>query len=141
MDQAVKSDPALIALEIEKAKFSKSGYSAAFIGPGVAHMADMMSELLLKNDAKNYVSFELAPRVDRGIHPILVTIQWLNGKSPAQARDELLLMVHRVEWVADTSGQRFCPVCEQNQIHGHAPHCELDNVLKSALKQKVDSQP
>lgn len=112
--------------------------SSAFIGPGVAHLADMMSELLISNDAKNYVCFELAPRIDRGLRPILVTVQWRNGKSPAQARDELLVILQRVEWVTDTNLQKYCPICECEQEIGHNIHCELDAVLKSTLKQKIE---
>lgn len=141
MEQAIKSDPELMELELREAQINAAGYSAAFVGQGVAHLADMLSELLVKNKADNYVSFELAPRVDRGIRPILVTVQWRNGKSPAQVRDELLFMIQRVEWVTDTSLEKFCPICEQNQTVGHGPYCELDAVLKSALKQKIEKKP
>ena len=86
-----KCDPELSEMHLHSIEIKNGGMEAAIISPAVAHLADMMSELLENNRAENFVSFELLPRLDRGKRPILVTVQWHNGKSPAQARDELIL--------------------------------------------------
>ena len=90
-EKLAKCDPELSEMHLHSVEIKNGGMEAAIISPAIAHLADMMSELLENNHAENFVSFELLPRLDRGKRPILVTVQWRNGKSPAQARDELIL--------------------------------------------------
>lgn len=55
----------------------------------IAVFADTVGRVLDVHNAENYVQFEMLPRLDRGIRPILVTLQWAHGKSPSQKVIEL----------------------------------------------------
>ena len=57
--------------------------------PGVYLLADEAATMLEANNAKNYVQFDMMPRADRHLLPIRVTVQWADGKSPAQRVLEL----------------------------------------------------
>ena len=49
----------------------------------IATFADTVGRVLDAYNAENYLQFEMLPRLDRGIRPILVTLQWARGESPS----------------------------------------------------------
>ncbi len=61
-----------------------NGINILGTAPAVAYLADEAAELLTKNDAKNFIQFDMMPRIDRGLKPIRVTVQWASGLSPAE---------------------------------------------------------
>jgi len=67
-----------------KVEVTQNGIEMDIIHSGVATFADNFSELLDKNNIKNYLQFDIKPRPDRNIKPIRVTVQWAIGKSPAE---------------------------------------------------------
>lgn len=57
--------------------------------PSIVALADEAAALLDKNQAENFVTFEMMPRLDRGKRPITVIVQWAGRKSPARVIGEL----------------------------------------------------
>lgn len=88
-DQEVKSNPDLADIGLKKLDVNNGEINALFVSPAIALMADEASAMLERNNAKNYFEFEMMPRLDRGLPPIVVTVRWKNGKSTAQVNAEL----------------------------------------------------
>lgn len=83
-DQAVKSlPPEMRELNLRKAHIDTREWEIVMTAPAIVYLADQAVDLLNQQNAKNYVSFDLMPRLDRGKPPIRVTVQWANGESPA----------------------------------------------------------
>lgn len=51
----------------------------SMVGPLAAELGGMLD----RASAKNYIQFDLFPRIDSGTKPIRVTLQWANGLSPS----------------------------------------------------------
>lgn len=82
--QWVKKNPDLARFDLHRADFSQRDWSITALAPSVALLAEQGAALLDANEAKNYVEFELMPRLDRGLRPIRVTVRWSNGRLPSQ---------------------------------------------------------
>lgn len=52
--------------------------------PAIAVLADQAASFLDANNAKNYVQFDMMPRIDHGQRAIRVTVAWANGEMPAE---------------------------------------------------------
>jgi len=52
-------------------------------------LADEAAAFLDAHRAKNYVQFDMMPRLDRGGRPIRFTVQWATGESPASQNARL----------------------------------------------------
>lgn len=90
MSHASKVDPELAEMELRKAKIDQDGLTVEGISPMVAAFAEEAARMLNKANAKNYLEFDMFPRMDRQLKPIRVTVQWWGkGKSPAQRVTEL----------------------------------------------------
>lgn len=83
-EQRIKNDPILNKMFLEKASISNTDMEIAMVSPAIAVMADEAATMLNANNAKNYVQFDMLPRVDRGLSAIRVTVQWANGEAPAE---------------------------------------------------------
>ena len=98
MEQAVRSlPPEMQELKLHRVTVGTNGFEVVMIAPAVVLLADQAAELLNQQNAQNYVSFDLMPRLDRGKPPIRVTVQWAHGESPASkaARLEAELLALR----------------------------------------------
>lgn len=72
------------SLDFHKINATSGGIEAELAGNGVAILAEEASRLLDAAHAKNYVVFEMFPRLNRKIRPIRVTVQWMYKLSPHQ---------------------------------------------------------
>ena len=70
--------------KLQKAEFDHNGFHLIASFPGVVMLADEAAAMLQANNARNYVEFDMMPRLDRGLRPIRVTVQWVEGESPAE---------------------------------------------------------
>lgn len=52
--------------------------------PAVAAIAEQSVSFLNAHNAANYVQFDMMPRIDRGVRPVRITVQWANGMSPSE---------------------------------------------------------
>lgn len=76
-------DSELRQFNLKKYEETPDGYNILAIAPAVAIIADQAAELLEVNNAKNYIQFDMQPRLDRGLRPIRITVQWAGGEMPA----------------------------------------------------------
>lgn len=76
-------------LELRKAEVDEQGFYFDVISPVVAELANEAATMLDHANAKNYVQFDMMPRIDKGIRPIRVTVAWANGEMPAAKADRL----------------------------------------------------
>ena len=81
---AIAQHPELHEFGLKKAEFDENGFHVVASFPGVVVLADEAARMLNANGAENYVEFDMMPRLDRGMRPIRVTVQWADGMSPAQ---------------------------------------------------------
>ncbi len=88
-DRRVKQNPELQEFGLHKAEANERGFYADFITPAAAILADEMATMLEEAHAENYVEFDMMPRLDRGLRPIRVTVQWAGKLSPAQKAAQL----------------------------------------------------
>jgi hypothetical protein len=89
ISRAVAKNPKLQQAGFKRAEVDKNGFHLVASFPGVYLLADEAAAMLEANNAKNYVQFDMMPRIDRQLPPIRVTVQWAEGKSPAQRVLEL----------------------------------------------------
>jgi len=87
-DRMIAKDPAAQAT-FKKASFDETGMSATFIHENIAILANDAAAMLNAANADNYLQFDMVPRLDRGMRPIRVTVQWANGESPADQNARL----------------------------------------------------
>lgn len=84
----LKEEPEMAA-EIHKLSADEKGFETVMKSQAVFLLADQAAELLNTYNAKNYVEFDMMPRIDRGVRWIRVTVQWRDGESPAQKATRL----------------------------------------------------
>lgn len=72
---------------------------ATFFTPTAAILADGLAQMLDEANAENYVQFDMLPRLDRGLRPIRVTVQWANGESPAEQNARLREELSKIETI------------------------------------------
>jgi hypothetical protein len=83
-DQAMKQlPPELRELKLHRAEANTREWEIVMFAPAIVYLADQAADLLQQQNAKNYIQFDLMPRIDRGKPPIRVTVQWADGESPA----------------------------------------------------------
>jgi hypothetical protein len=83
-ERAVRQRPELHQMGIKKVEIGDTSWEVLMTGPGVVYLADEAATMLRENDARNYVTFDMLPRLDKGLPPIRVTVQWARGMSPAE---------------------------------------------------------
>lgn len=81
--QKLEKDSELREFNLKRFDQTPEGYTIMATAPGIAILADQAAQLLVANNAKNYVQFDMLPRLDRDLRPIRVTVQWAGGESPA----------------------------------------------------------
>ena len=109
MTQYIAGKPELQDFNLKEARFDVDDFHMIASFPGVVILAEQCSQMLEANNAKNYVEFDMMPRLDRGIRPIRVTVQWINGLSPAKKATRLVELVKEayyllLEWPPGYSG-------------------------------------
>ena len=90
-ERAIQTNPLYLEFGLQKVEVSENGmYEGTFVSPAAAILADEASKMLNAANAENYIQFDMMPRLDRGLRPIRVTVQWANGLAPAEkaARQE-----------------------------------------------------
>lgn len=83
-DMESKKNPVFNELELERVELDNDGLHIIGSSPAVAILADEAAKMLNAANAKNYLEFDMMPRIDRGLKPIRVTVQWAYGLSPSQ---------------------------------------------------------
>lgn len=100
LDQESKHNPVFKEFKLKKLEMHGSTFNMVLEHPVVAIMADECAQFLTENQAQNYVTFDMMPRIDRGLKPIRVTVQWASGVSPAEKASRLeQLLIDLVEGV------------------------------------------
>lgn len=91
--------PEYAQFDIQSIEANKKAIEIVAIAPSIVIMADEATALLEAENAKNYFQFDMMPRLDRGLRPIRVTVQWAYGESPAaqnaRLRDEVARLRER----------------------------------------------
>lgn len=86
-DYAIHHNPEMpqmmAELGLKKFEVGQGRIDATFFTPAAAILADGMAQMLNAANAENYVQFDMLPRLDRGLRPVRVTVQWASGESPA----------------------------------------------------------
>ena len=93
--QLIKDDESLA--EFRALKQEPNETSIEVIAPGVAILAEQCADLLKAYDADNYLEFQLLPRVDRKLRPVLVTVRWAGGMTPSEKAAKLAKRVSSLE--------------------------------------------
>jgi len=100
-DREIKRSPMLCKVADEfglrELRSIPGGWEGTFITPAVVVIAEEMAAMLNKASAENHVVFDFLPRIDRGVRPVRVTVQWAHGKNPAQVNAELKKQVAELE--------------------------------------------
>lgn len=99
MDRFAKNDPACTELGLKRVEVGDNGYKIVATAPAIVYLADEAASLL--EGIENYVQFDMMPRIDRGLRPVRVTVQWASGKSPAQRVSELIAALTPFAHAAD----------------------------------------
>lgn len=98
MEQMAARHPELHEFGLHRAEVEPDGrFTVTGISVTAAILADEMAAMLNRASADNYIEFDMAPRLDRGIRPVRVTVQWANGLSPAQKATRLEQRVAELE--------------------------------------------
>lgn len=141
MSQISKGDPDLEnfkKLDIKDIKINQDGFDLFAVSPAIAILAEEAAGMLQANNAKNYVQFDMMPRVDRRMKPIRVTVQWKNGESPAakaarleEEVERLRIIERQVRYYLSSDGdtyQAYLKLCEVCGIPPEEP-TELDEEM------------
>lgn len=83
MTRAIASQPDLARFDLRKVEASAKGWEIEAFAPAVPILAGQCARLMAHYGAQNYIEFELLPRLDRGLRPIVMTIRWANGELPS----------------------------------------------------------
>jgi hypothetical protein len=119
-DWEIRHDPELREVMIKKLSVDEGQINAVLEHPAVAFLAEESAELLRAVGAENYFEMDLMPRLDRGIKPIRVTIQWANKLSPVQKNIKLEAENTRLHALLDGV---TCAVCGRAMVE-HEQRCE-----------------
>lgn len=82
---------------LKRANYADGTLELLMTAPAIVALADQAAALLDKNQAENFVTFEMMPRLDRGKRPITVIVQWAGRKSPARVIGELTERIRQLE--------------------------------------------
>jgi len=104
-DRAITSDPELQKFKLHRVGINSNGIEIMAYAPGIAIFADQASELLNAAHAKNYVQFDMLPRLDRGLRPVRVTVQWAYGMSPVEKNAKLQDALRQLIPIAESAMQ------------------------------------
>ena len=95
----IDHDPEVSAewkMQIHSVEMKNKATEIVMETPAIAEIANQAAKFLEKNNAENYVQFDCWPRLDRGLKPVRITIQWAKGMSPGEKNrhlvEELALM-------------------------------------------------
>lgn len=89
MDREIRKSGYDEGFGLKKVEVKDGEFQGTFVTPAVAIMAQEGAEMLEAANADNYVQFDMMPRLDRGLKPIRVTIQWAHGLAPAQKASKM----------------------------------------------------
>lgn len=102
----------------------KGKVEIAALAPSVVMLAAECTKLLEAHEARNYVQFDLMPRFDSGERWFQVTVQRMDGKSPAQRVTEMEKQVAALE-------------AERDQLREYAACMERDAVECAAHYEQI----
>lgn len=89
-DRAVRDSGYDEEFGIKRVELTSDGvFEGTFVTPAIAVMAQEAAAMLDTANAENYVQFDMLPRLDRGLKPIRVTVQWAHRLSPAQRASKM----------------------------------------------------
>ena len=103
-DHAIAQHSELHEFGLKKAEFDESGFHVVASFPGVVVLADEAARMLDASDVENYIEFDMMPRLDRGLPPVRVTVQWANGMSPAQ---KAAMLEERIQELEEGNDERM----------------------------------
>jgi hypothetical protein len=83
LDREVATNPELEEFKLRRVEIEDGCLNIAATAPFVVGLADEAARLLKGYNAQNYLEFDMLPRIDRGLRPIRITVQWAEGESPA----------------------------------------------------------
>ena len=104
MDHTIAQHPELDEFGLKKAEFDENGFHLIASFPGVVVLADEAARMLDASDVENYIEFDMMPRLDRGLPPVRVTVQWANGMSPAQ---KVAMLEKRIKELGEENDERY----------------------------------
>ncbi len=97
-EEAAKACRRETGVELRKASINQDGWEMLVVAPDLMFLVDQATGLLEANNAENYIQFEMLPSVrhTQG-RAVRVTIQWLNGESPATQNARLRKEIAELE--------------------------------------------
>ncbi len=104
MDHVIAQHPELHEFGLKKAEFDESGFHVVASFPGVVVLADEAARMLDASNAENYIEFDMMPRLDRGLPPVRVTVQWADEMSPAQ---KAAMLEKRIKELEEENDERM----------------------------------
>jgi hypothetical protein len=76
-------------LDLEKVEITAQGIDIILNSPAIAIIAEQAAGLLERNNSKNYFQFDCFPHAGGNVKPVRITVQWVEGMSPAQKNAQL----------------------------------------------------
>lgn len=77
----VSGNPELVSLN--NVELNEDGLTVTGLSPAIAVLADGAAAMLEHHNAKNFVEFDMYPRLDRGMQPVRVVVAWAKGEMPS----------------------------------------------------------
>lgn len=75
---------------LHRAEIGEDGMFVDGTSPAIAFLAAEASKMLKNGNAQNYIQFDMVPHIASELRAIRVTVQYADGKSPAQVNEEFL---------------------------------------------------
>ena len=101
-ERAFKGTPAWEETKLARLEAEANGTMQAILeSPSVVIMAQEAARLLDATHAENFFTFEMFPRLDRGVAPIRVTVEWAERNGPVKQLERAKRDLALQERVAD----------------------------------------
>ena len=126
----VSGNPELVSLN--NVELNEDGLTVTGFSPAIAVLADGAAAMLEHHNAKNFVEFDMYPRLDRGMQPVRVAVAWANGEMPSAKCVRLEKECVRLEGAK----RQLLPIA----VHPAASHIKYQLGLASLLKLEKVTQ-
>lgn len=150
MDQVIRNgDPELQKFDLHRAEYRPGSREIIAFAPSVVVLADQAAKLL--KGSENYIEFDMMPRLDRGMRPVRVTVQWASGQSPAQKNSvltkenqelsqKLSIAEERLNWLARTAKVIWNDLNELGSVDGEVLDGLYRQLREMGLTPEVEGE-
>jgi hypothetical protein len=82
VEKMLQEHPEWKDLGLHRIEVGSNNYEMVLQHPAAYLIAEELAKFLQANNAKNYVTFDFMPRLDRMTQPVRATVQWAHGENP-----------------------------------------------------------